>query len=342
MTPAPQILSALAITTTPGAATPVAGNAPVLAPGGSPFDTILLLEELAASIVPIAPTGIDAGAAELGSELLESSEDRDSEDSIEEAEESDELMAFLAGMIAAAPLQPPPTGQSQAKGPELARGEANAGPHAKLADLALPVNVPDTTDSTHVPPNAAHAVRADAEAAARAFAQVIAAPDARAAEEAGAPSRAVDYLTHAPRTASAHAPDQPAMTTHVRDPRWAEEFGARIVTMVNQRESVASISLLPVDLGPVDVNVTVKDSQATIHFGAAQADTRALLEASLPKLRELLAAQGFQLLDASVSQGFSRQSKSESPSLPRPSSVEEVTPATKTASRMVGLLDTYA
>ena len=48
--------------------------------------------------------------------------------------------------------------------------------------------------------------------------------------------------------------------------------------------------------------------QASIHFGAAQAETRALIEASLPKLREMLAAQGFQLLDASVSQGFSRQS----------------------------------
>ena len=42
-----------------------------------------------------------------------------------------------------------------------------------------------------------------------------------------------------------------------------------------------------------------------VGFGAAQADTRALIEASLPRLRELLASQGFNLMDASVSSGFS-------------------------------------
>ncbi len=89
-------------------------------------------------------------------------------------------------------------------------------------------------------------------------------------------------------------------------PRWADDFSARVSLMVRAGESTASLQLTPVDLGPVEVNVTVKDSQATIHFGATQADTRALIEASLPKLRELLASQGFNLMDASVSSGFSR------------------------------------
>jgi flagellar hook-length control protein FliK len=132
------------------------------------------------------------------------------------------------------------------------------------------------------------------------------------------------------------------MSTHVRDPRWAEEFGTRIALLVNQRESVAAISLTPADLGPVDVNITVRDSQATIHFGAAQAETRALIEASLPKLRELLAAQGFQLMDASVSQGFTRQSKPDAPSVPRPSSVDDVAVIEARSVALNGLLDTYA
>lgn len=355
MTPAPQILSAPAVSTAP--VTPAAGSAPVLAPGGPPFDAILLLEELAASLVPIHSTGIDAGAAELGSGLLESSDDLDSEDSVEETEEDDELLAFLAGMIAAAP---PASSQGQAQAPEaelageggddaITGGEAQPRHHSKIADRALPLVALDTTDSAPAPnanqgpiASPGTAVRADAETAARAFSAFLSTPNTRAAEEPGTPTRALDFITQAPRTPSAPAIDQTSMTRHVRDPRWAEEFGTRIVTMVNQRESVASISLLPVDLGPVDVNVTVKDSQATIHFGAAQADTRALIEASLPKLRELLAAQGFQLLDASVSQGFTRQSRPESPSVPRTSSIEEATPAKVTASRAVGLLDTYA
>ena len=75
-------------------------------------------------------------------------------------------------------------------------------------------------------------------------------------------------------------------------------------SLVRAGESQAALQLTPVDLGPVDVTVTVRDSQATIHFGAAQAETRALIEASLPKLREMLAAQGFQSTRRECLSGF--------------------------------------
>jgi flagellar hook-length control protein FliK len=330
----------------------------VLAPAGSPFDAILMLEELAASMVPVDAAGIDAGAAELGSELPESFEDLDGEDSIEDTDdESEDLLAFLTGLIATAP--PPARGRtdsadagSSGEGAEMtAGGEATKGHHAKAPAWPLSIDAststvadpdPASTPNQTLTPAPTPAPRNDAEAAARAFASMTQLEPVRASEEAGTSARATDFLTHAPRTASAHAPEQAAVVAHVRDPRWAEEFGTRIVTLVNQRESVASISLNPVDLGPVDVSVTVKDTQATIHFGAAQADTRALIEASLPRLRELLAAQGFQLMDASVSQGFTRHSRPDSSSIPRPSTVEDLTPATQTATRVVGLLDTYA
>jgi flagellar hook-length control protein FliK len=94
-----------------------------------------------------------------------------------------------------------------------------------------------------------------------------------------------------------------AIATHVRDPRWAEEFGTRIALLVRGGESSASLQLSPVELGPLDVSVTVRDSQASIHFGAAQAETRALIEATIPRLREMLETQGFQLANASVSTG---------------------------------------
>ena len=64
-------------------------------------------------------------------------------------------------------------------------------------------------------------------------------------------------------------------------------------SMVRTGESSASLQLTPVDLGPLEVNVAVRDNQATVHFGAANAETRALLEASMPRLREMLAPQGF-------------------------------------------------
>ena len=121
-------------------------------------------------------------------------------------------------------------------------------------------------------------------------------------EEVTSLSRAAEWVA-GPRHAAA-GPERSGIATHVRDPRWAEEFGTRIALMVRGGESSASLQLSPVELGPMDVSVTVRDSQASIHFGAAQAETRALIEASLPRLREMLAAQGFKLADASVSQGF--------------------------------------
>jgi flagellar hook-length control protein FliK len=132
--------------------------------------------------------------------------------------------------------------------------------------------------------------------------------------------------------------------THARDPRWADDFSARVSLMIRAGESTASLQLTPVDLGPVEVNVTVKDSQATIHFGATQADTRALIEASLPKLRELLASQGFNLLDASVSSGFSQAQRQGSAPGGAPGSANEAeTSITEARSvRALGLLDVYA
>ena len=125
-------------------------------------------------------------------------------------------------------------------------------------------------------------------------------------------ARAAEWLAHGVRPMTS-ASEQQGIATSVRDPRWADDFATRISLMVRGGESQASLQLSPVDLGPMDVSVTVRDGQASIHFGAAHAETRALIEASLPRLREMLAAQGFNLMDASVSQGFARQNRPEAP-----------------------------
>jgi len=310
----------------PGGAAPTGAT-----PGGTPFDAILMLEEIAAAATDI---GIDAGAAELGSESTETAADDTADD--EDNLELDSPLAFLAGLIAAAPRPHPQSTTAGSGGGSAAEGaDALAAPPPGEPEASgIPCLADAGAQSANAKPDDAAAARALAAQAA------LITTDSAAPDDKTAAPRALDFLTHTQRPSSAveHAP----IATHVRDPRWAEEFGARIALLVNQRESVAAISLTPADLGPVDVNVTVRDSQATIHFGAAQAETRALLEASLPKLRELLAAQGFQLMDASVSQGFTRQSKPDSPSVPRPSSVDEVTAAETRASVLNGLLDTYA
>jgi flagellar hook-length control protein FliK len=142
-----------------------------------------------------------------------------------------------------------------------------------------------------------------------------------------------------------HAPERVAsttLTTHVRDPRWADDLGNRLASMVRTGESSASLQMTPVDLGPLEVNVAVRDNQATVHFGAANAETRALLEASIPRLREMLASQGFQLMDSSVSHGFARQTRHEAAGTPRVDAIGESPTQRATTTHITGLLDLYA
>jgi flagellar hook-length control protein FliK len=150
-----------------------------------------------------------------------------------------------------------------------------------------------------------------------------------------------ELFGHTPRHAVERL-ESATLTTHVRDPRWADDLGNRLASMVRTGESSASLQLTPVDLGPMEVNVNVRDNQATVHFAAANAETRALLEASIPRLREMLAAQGFALMDSSVSHGFARQTRHESAGTPRVDAIGESPTAAATLTHITGLLDTYA
>jgi flagellar hook-length control protein FliK len=143
----------------------------------------------------------------------------------------------------------------------------------------------------------------------------------------------------------AEATTDRAVTLHtpVHDNRWADAIAHRLVMMAREGESVAQLKLVPVDLGPLDIQITVKDSEASVHFGAAHAETRAALEASLPRLRELLSAQGLQLTNASVSQQSGGKNQPERSS--GPAAVGAVTEDAEIApakSVSTSLLDIYA
>jgi len=129
----------------------------------------------------------------------------------------------------------------------------------------------------------------------------------------------------------------------VHDARWADALAHRLVMMARDGESVASLKLVPVDLGPLDIQISVRDGEASVHFGAAHAETRAVLEASMPRLRELLGAQGLQLANASVSHQSAGQNRPERSS--GPAAVGAVTEEAEAASAKVvstSLLDIYA
>ncbi len=128
----------------------------------------------------------------------------------------------------------------------------------------------------------------------------------------------------------------------VGSPGWSDELAGRIAWIAREDLQSASIRLSPEHLGPLDVQVSVRDGDAIVSFAASHADTRAALEQALPKLRELLAAQGLTLAGANVSEHAPRHERSPQARLLRAAG-EDAEPAREVGVRLpVGLVDTYA
>ena len=95
----------------------------------------------------------------------------------------------------------------------------------------------------------------------------------------------------------------PPMTKPFNHPEWKQEFNERIVWMHTKSIPSAEIRLNPQGLGPISIQVNVdKDQQASIVFNAQNAAVREAIEASIPKLREMLNAQQVNLAEVNVSQ----------------------------------------
>jgi flagellar hook-length control protein FliK len=97
--------------------------------------------------------------------------------------------------------------------------------------------------------------------------------------------------------------DVPAITKPLSHPEWNKDLGERIVWMGSRAIPSAEIRLNPQYLGPISVRVDVADNQATVVFTAQHAATREALEASIPKLREMMGAQQVDLVEVNISQG---------------------------------------
>lgn len=106
--------------------------------------------------------------------------------------------------------------------------------------------------------------------------------------------------------------DVPAIAKPLAHPEWNKDLGERIVWMASRAIPAAEIRLNPPQLGPISVRVDIADDKAIIVFTAQHAVTRDAIEASMPKLREMMSAQQLNLVEVSVSQGsFSDQGRSQ-------------------------------
>lgn len=110
------------------------------------------------------------------------------------------------------------------------------------------------------------------------------------------------------RTLSHDAPAATPETTRdgikeqLGTPRWQQELGQRLVTLAGQGVREVRLQLHPEHLGPLEVRITLHDSQVGLWFGAQHAETRDALEQSLPRLREMFTQGGLTMTDASVAQ----------------------------------------
>lgn len=126
---------------------------------------------------------------------------------------------------------------------------------------------------------------------------------------------------------------------------WNDELGAHLTWMTQKGLESGSLRVSPEHLGPVEVQISVQNGDASVWFGASHADTRAALEQALPRLREMFASQGMTLTDSGVSRESPRnQTRSSSPqaisAITAAGSADVSVPATVRAT--LGLVDTYA
>ena len=104
----------------------------------------------------------------------------------------------------------------------------------------------------------------------------------------------------------AGAPTQaplPAVNIPPGTPGWDQAVGERIAWMVNGDIQTASIQIKPPHLGPLHIQLSIQNDQATIHFTTHHGVVKDALEAAIPRLREMLAENGgVQLVNVDVSQ----------------------------------------
>jgi flagellar hook-length control protein FliK len=147
-------------------------------------------------------------------------------------------------------------------------------------------------------------------------------------------------------TATAHAPGS-VVDSPVGDHAWAQELGTRLAVMTARGEQSGSLKLNPEHLGPLEVQIRVKDTDVTVAFGAQHADTRTALNEALPRLREMFAQSGLQLTDAGVSRDGTRQALPSQPGRSLLASRTDAVSAIETALplavlRHTGMIDALA
>jgi flagellar hook-length control protein FliK len=175
-----------------------------------------------------------------------------------------------------------------------------------------------------------------------------AASDSTTTDTAAAGPNSLAHLGVASHFSTQHAQNDTnvsGLKSPVGSAAWEDELGTQLTWMTQKGLESGSLRVSPEHLGPVEVQISVQNKDASVWFGATHPDTRAALEQALPRLREMFASQGMTLTDSGVSRESPRnQTRSQaSQSISAVSAVGSTDVSTAAAVRMsLGLVDTYA
>jgi flagellar hook-length control protein FliK len=326
-------------------ATPAGGSAALAgAPGAaatSPprFFALLTGMSVPMTLAPLDPAiaaGADASEIAEILDLTDTDGDGDTDGDAESAGEDESLLAALGlPVIPAMPPQRPQATEASS------RSTTTAGASLFESALAQPGGDGALLDEAR-----------DALMGALATDALDGADSASTA--ANAPATSSTASTHLPThlhaLSAAHshvAVDAPAardIKAPVGSHAWPQQVGDEITWMAQQGREAASLRLTPENMGPLEVRIAVREGEASVWFGAHNADTRAALEQALPRLREMFASQGLALADAGVfKEAPSHQPRQQSLSsnVAGAESAPEAA-ATRAAVMSARLLDTYA
>lgn len=272
----------------------------------------------------------------------------------------------LAGLVLAMPMPADPAAAlPTTAAPSLASDGSALPAAAPATNPTLPADAPAVATAAPVAADAKPAATSADDATALPLPEMIL-PGKRSehgegSDVAAVGDRASTPLLHAPAAAAvqdlkaalaagnAIFNGEPTPKPVLGDDGFDQAIGARLGWLADQKIGHAHIRLSPDDMGPVDVRLQLNGDKVHASFSSPHVDVRQALESSLPRLRELLGEQGFQLAHADVGHQ-SPGGEGNAPGQPGGSGIigdGEPTPGDASVSsaqliRQRGLLDAYA
>lgn len=131
---------------------------------------------------------------------------------------------------------------------------------------------------------------------------------------------------------------------------WQDELSAQLSFMAEQGEGTEAVmKLAPEELGELEVRVEVRDGEAALQFGVANAEARLAVEAAQAKLRDLFSSQGMNISEFKVfsnlngnSQPNSNDNRGSRPTMRLAAGADADLEVVARPRRSVGVVDLYA